>query len=130
MYKPNLHIIRISNPRDVKLNRLTYFSIGPPKICTNTTLLNKYRFRKLLLHALERFPATRRKSLIKKLKRKYFSNVDRVFTENINAGLAYFEIKKCIKPSGKSINRKFKIWSSVLSMTTVKFNNVGLIFKK
>ena len=66
------------------------------------------------------FPATRRKSLIKKLKRTYFSNADRVFTENLNARLAYFEVKKCIKPSGKSINGRFKIWSSVLSTTTVK----------
>jgi hypothetical protein len=74
------------------------------------------------------FPAARRKSLIKKLKRKYSSNVDRVFTENVNAGLANFKIKKCIKPSEKSINRRFKILSSVLSTTTVKFNNAGLIY--
>jgi hypothetical protein len=37
------------------------------------------------------FPAARRKSLKKKLKRKHFSNADRIFTKNINAGLAYFE---------------------------------------
>jgi GTP cyclohydrolase III len=42
------------------------------------------------------FPATRRESLINTLKRKYFSNADRVFTENINAKLAYFKIKKSI----------------------------------
>jgi hypothetical protein len=47
----------------------------------------------------EGFPAVRRKSLIKKLKREYFSNTDQVFTENINAGLTYLDIKKCIKPS-------------------------------
>ena len=76
----------------------------------------------------EGFLAARRKSLIKKLKRKYFSNADRIFTENINAGLPYLKIKKCIKPSGKSVNPRFKIWSSVLSMTTVEFNKDGLIY--
>jgi hypothetical protein len=55
----------------------------------------------------EGIPATGRKSLIKKLKRKYFSNADRIFTENVNAGLAYFEIKKCIKTLGKRMNRRF-----------------------
>jgi hypothetical protein len=59
-------------------------------------------------------PFARRKSLIKKLKRKHFSNADRIFTENINAGLAYFKIKKCIEPSGKvlTVHLKYSRMSS------------------